>query len=188
MPRALRLGHWDGARVGSPNRCPTLRPVQLHFNEVQSPRARRPREKTHQEPIDTTNSFRDDNLVIFDSRARSPGVRPVRRWRWRAPTVNRRSRSRSRRAGMRRTHPQLKSRPSRPGGAAWVVERVSIPARREEFLPRAFVRFHTLPPWVAPTIQSLDGERAAAASSMGAHPRRATVASSVRLRPADLAR
>jgi hypothetical protein len=30
-PRALRLGHWVGAQVGSPNRCPILRPVHFHF-------------------------------------------------------------------------------------------------------------------------------------------------------------
>jgi transposase len=31
---AFGLGHWVGARVGSPYRCPTLRPVQFHFNDA----------------------------------------------------------------------------------------------------------------------------------------------------------
>src|SRR5258708_35628859 len=48
------LGHWVGAQVGS-HRCPILRPVQLHFNEAESPERGDRAQKSPGGPLATTH-------------------------------------------------------------------------------------------------------------------------------------
>jgi hypothetical protein len=64
VPRALRLGLWIGARVGS-HRCPVLRPAQLHSNDAVGLDRGDRAKKFAQEPLDTTSSLRDVSVCLL---------------------------------------------------------------------------------------------------------------------------